>query len=52
MVCEPITTNYCFIFFSPLDVWVFFAASIFIGGFMGLWNEEMKYETNVIAIAE
>jgi hypothetical protein len=37
-------------FFSPLEVWVFFAVSNFIGGFMGLWNEEKKYETNVIAI--
>jgi hypothetical protein len=27
-----------------------FAISNFTGGFMGLWNEEMKYETNVIAI--
>jgi hypothetical protein len=28
----------------------FFAVSNFIGGCMGLGNEEMKYETNVIAI--
>ena len=27
-----------------------FAVPKFTGGFMGLWNEEMKYETNVIAI--
>jgi hypothetical protein len=27
-----------------------FAVSNFIGDFMGLWNEEMKYETVVIAI--
>jgi hypothetical protein len=27
-----------------------FAVSNFTGNFMGLWNEEMKYETNVIAI--
>ena len=27
-----------------------FAVPNFTGGFMGLWNEEMKYETNVIAI--
>jgi len=27
-----------------------FAVPNFTGGFMGLWNEEMKYKTNVIAI--
>ena len=27
-----------------------FAVHNFTGGFMGLWNEEMKHETNVIAI--
>jgi hypothetical protein len=27
-----------------------FAVLNFTGGFMGLWNYEMKYETNVIAI--
>jgi hypothetical protein len=51
LVWEPVPTNYCFIFFSPLEIWgVFFAVPNFIGGFMGLWNEEMKYETNLIAI--
>ena len=27
-----------------------FAVPNFTGGFIGLWNQEMKYETNVIAI--
>jgi hypothetical protein len=27
-----------------------FAVPNFTGGFMGLWNKEMKYETNVIAV--
>jgi hypothetical protein len=39
-------------FFSLLSSLGFlFAVSNFIGGLMGLWNEEMKYETNVIAIS-
>jgi hypothetical protein len=50
MVCEPITTNYCFIFFSLLEVWVLFAVSNFKGGFMCLWNEEMQCETSVTVI--
>jgi hypothetical protein len=49
MVCEPITINYYFIFF-PSRILFFFAVSNFTAGFMGLWNEEMKYETNVIAM--
>jgi hypothetical protein len=28
-----------------------FAVPNFTGGFMGLWNEEMKHETTVIALA-
>jgi hypothetical protein len=31
-------------------VGVLFAVSNFIRGLMGLWNEEMKYETSVILI--
>jgi len=51
MVWETVPTNYCFIFFSPRSLGGFlFAVPNFTGGFMGLWNEEMKYETNVIAI--
>ena len=52
MVWETVPTNYCFIFSSPLEFRVvfFFAVPNFTGGFVGLWNEEMKYETNVIAI--
>jgi hypothetical protein len=37
-------------FLSSQNLGILFAVSNFIGGFMGLWNEEMKYEMNVIAI--
>ena len=52
MVWETVPTNYCFIFFlsSQSSGGFLFAVPKFTGGFMGLWNEEMKYETNVIAI--
>jgi len=51
MVWETVPKNYCFIF-SLLSNFGFylFAVPNFTGGFMGLRNEEMKYETNVIAI--
>jgi hypothetical protein len=37
-------------FLSSGSLGFLFAVPNFTGGFMGLWNEEMKYETNVIAI--
>jgi hypothetical protein len=37
-------------FLSSRILGFLFAVSNFIGGFMGLWNEEMKYEMNGIAI--
>jgi hypothetical protein len=37
-------------FLSSQSLGILFAVSNFMGGFMGLWNEEMKYETNVFAI--
>jgi hypothetical protein len=36
-------------FLSTQSLGFLFAVSNFIGSFMGLWNEEMKYETNGIA---
>jgi hypothetical protein len=36
-------------FLSSRNLGFLFAVSNFIGGLMGLWNEEMEYETNVIA---
>jgi hypothetical protein len=37
-------------FLSPQNLGFLFAVSYFKRDFMGLWNEETKYETNVIAI--
>jgi hypothetical protein len=37
-------------FLSSQSLGFLFAVPNFTGGFMGLWNEEMKYETNVIAL--
>jgi hypothetical protein len=37
-------------FLSPRILGFLFAVPNFIGSFMGQWKEEMKYETNVIAI--
>jgi len=37
-------------FLSSQSLGFLFAVPNFTGGFMGLWNKEMKYETNIIAI--
>jgi hypothetical protein len=37
-------------FLSSRNLGFLFAVSNFLGGFMGIWNEEMKYETTVIPI--
>jgi hypothetical protein len=50
MVWETVPTNYCFIFLSPLKVWVFFLQSIISQVVYGSLERGMKYETNVIAI--
>jgi len=51
MVWQTVPTNYCFIFSSPLkNLGFLFAVPNFTAGFMRLWNKEMKYETNVIAL--
>ena len=50
MVWETLPTTYCFIFFSSRSLGFLLAVPNFTGGFIGLWNQEMKYETNVIAI--
>ena len=52
MVWETVPTNYYFFFFLSFRIsgGFLFAVPNFTGGFMGLLNEEMKYETNVIAL--
>jgi hypothetical protein len=37
-------------FLSSRSLCFLFAVPNFTGGFMGLWNEQMKYETTVIAL--
>jgi hypothetical protein len=37
-------------FLSSQNLGFLFAVPNFTGGFMGLWNEEMKYEMSVIAL--
>jgi hypothetical protein len=37
-------------FLSSRNLGFLFAVPNFTGGFMGLWNEQMKYETIVIAL--
>jgi hypothetical protein len=37
-------------FLSSRSLRFLFAVPNFTGGFMGLWNEEMKYEMNIIVI--
>ena len=51
MVWETVTRNYFFIFFSALEVWVFFLQSLISQTVLCVpSNSEMKQETNVITI--
>ena len=50
MVWETVARNYFLIFFSYLEIRVFFAVPNFTDGFMRPSNSEMKRETNGIAI--